>query len=65
MVYGICYCPLSFEKELKVLGAVDSKTIDEKKREEMFEKLCQHPDKIGWAVEIISPNTIANDMLRR
>ncbi|XP_059468312.1 ribonuclease H2 subunit A isoform X2 [Neocloeon triangulifer] len=65
MVYGICYCPLAYESELKALGAVDSKSIDEKKREEMFEKLCKHPDQIGWSVEVISPTTISNDMLRR
>ncbi|CAB3367241.1 Hypothetical predicted protein [Cloeon dipterum] len=65
MVYGICYCPLDYEAELKVLGAVDSKSIDDKKREEMFGKLCEHPDQVGWAVEVISPTTISNDMLRR
>ncbi|XP_075218182.1 ribonuclease H2 subunit A isoform X2 [Lycorma delicatula] len=66
MVYGICFCPLSEENELKDLGCADSKTLTEEKREAIFKILCDEKDSgIGWAVEVISPNTICNSMLRR
>lgn len=65
MVYGVCYCPVSVQEELRGLGAVDSKSIAEIQRELAFEKLCERTSDVGWAVEIISPNTISNKMLRR
>ncbi|KAF3428748.1 hypothetical protein E2986_01945 [Frieseomelitta varia] len=65
MVYGIAYIPLS-EKYLPVdLGCADSKVLTEEQREKIFNKICQHRKKIGWAVEVISPNIIANSMYRR
>ncbi|CAD1474102.1 unnamed protein product [Heterotrigona itama] len=65
MIYGIAYVPLS-EKQLPVdLGCVDSKTLTEEHRDKVFNKICEHRKKIGWAVEVISPNTIANSMYRR
>ena len=65
MVYGIAYTPLS-EKQLPVdLGCADSKALTEEQRDKIFNKICEHRKKIGWAVEVISPNTIANSMYRR
>ncbi|CAN7999625.1 unnamed protein product, partial [Ixodes pacificus] len=32
MVYGIAYCPVEFEEDLKRLGFADSKTLTEEKR---------------------------------
>lgn len=65
MVYGISYCPLSKADELKDLGCADSKTLTEKQREGLFEKLCSANEYVGWAVNVISPNSICNSMLKR
>lgn len=65
MVYGVCYCTKTNESLLKQLECADSKTLDEKKRENIFELLCKESSSIGWAVNIISPNRISNFMLKR
>ncbi|XP_020286351.1 ribonuclease H2 subunit A [Pseudomyrmex gracilis] len=65
MVYGISYSPLSQKQLLVDLGCADSKSLTEKKRDEIFDNICQHKDKIGWAIEAISPNVISNSMYRR
>lgn len=65
MVYGIAYCPLDKSDSLKKLGCADSKVLSEEKREELFGKLCNDKDYVGWAVEVISPNSICNSMLKR
>lgn len=65
MVYGVAYCPLDKSACLKKLGCADSKVLTEEKREELFGKLCEGKDYVGWAVEVISPNSICNSMLRR
>ncbi|KYN28987.1 PREDICTED: ribonuclease H2 subunit A [Trachymyrmex cornetzi] len=65
MVYGISYAPLSQKQLLVDLGCADSKSLTEKKRDEIFDDICKHKDSIGWAIEIISPNVIANSMYRR
>lgn len=65
MVYGICFCPISKKDELKNLKVADSKTLSEAERENLFEKLHESRNYIGWAVNILSPNTISTSMLRR
>lgn len=65
MVYGITYCPESRAEELKTIGCADSKTLSEDQREKLFEKLDSMGEFVGWAVEVISPNTICNSMFRR
>lgn len=65
MVYGIAFCPLSEDGLPKALGCADSKALTEEKRNEIFEKICESSDKIGWAVEVIAPNSICNNMLSR
>lgn len=65
MVYGICYTPINKLADLKSLGCADSKTLTEEKREELFSILCACEDYIGWSVDIISPNMICNNMLKR
>lgn len=65
MVYGISYAPLSRKQLLVDLGCADSKSLTEKKRDEIFDDICKHKDSIGWAIEAISPNVIANSMYRR
>ncbi|XP_068177776.1 ribonuclease H2 subunit A isoform X2 [Antennarius striatus] len=65
MVYGICFCPISKNEELKDLKVADSKTLTEAERENLFEKLNEAKSYIGWALQILSPNTISTSMLQR
>lgn len=68
MVYGIAFCPLDNIDKLNILGCADSKQLTEEKREIIFNKLNTKEyarDCIGWAVEVISPNCISTNMLRR
>lgn len=64
-MYGVSYCPINMEEDLRKLECADSKTLTEKKREEIFETLKKANDFIGWMVEVISPNVICNRMLQR
>lgn len=50
----IKYCPLS-----------DSKTLTEAERENLFQKLDEARSYVGWALQILSPNTISTSMLQR
>lgn len=43
----------------------DSKTLTEAERENLFEKLDEAKTYIGWAIKILSPNTISTSMLQR
>lgn len=65
MVYGTAFCPLNEAVLLTKLECDDSKALTEKVRETIFGKICKNSNKIGWAVEVISPNTISNNMLSR
>lgn len=68
MVYGIAFCPLEKSEALKTLGCADSKQLTEEKRDTIFNDLNTKDyakDSVGWAVEVISPNSISTSMLRR
>lgn len=65
MVYGITYCPKSEENKLKEFGCADSKTLSEKDRDDILERIINNNDSVGWIVEAISPNSICNSMLQR
>ncbi|EDW45393.1 ribonuclease H2 subunit A [Drosophila sechellia] len=68
MVYGISYCPLERNKALEDLGCADSKQLTEGKRDIIFNDINTKEyatSCVGWAVEIISPNTISTSMYRR
>ena len=65
MVYGISYAPVSEKQLLVDLGCADSKSLTEEKRDAIFDEICKHGDRMGWAVDVISPNVIANSMYRR
>lgn len=65
MVYGIACCPCKDQELLKSLECADSKSLTEEKRDNIFTKLCENSQTIGWAVEVISPNKICNNMLSR
>lgn len=43
----------------------DSKTLTEAEREALFEKLDEAKTYVGWALQVLSPNTISNSMLQR
>ncbi|KAG6765080.1 hypothetical protein POTOM_029094 [Populus tomentosa] len=76
MVYGCLYCARSYEKTLSTLNfadlmmppfmllLVDSKTLKEEKREELFEKLKAN-ELIGWAVDVIDPRELSAKMLKK
>ncbi|KAJ8264007.1 hypothetical protein GJAV_G00144040 [Gymnothorax javanicus] len=65
MVYGICYCPIDRKEDLKELKVADSKTLSEAERENLFSKLDEAKSFVGWALQILSPNTISTSMLQR
>lgn len=68
MVYGIAFCPLDKSDILTTLGCADSKQLTEEKREIIFDEIHYKgyaSENIGWAVEVISPNTISMNMLKR
>jgi ribonuclease HII len=43
----------------------DSKTLSEKDRERILEKINEENTFCGYALKILSPNTISTSMLRR
>ena len=65
MVYGISFCPISKNTDLKELGVDDSKVLTEEKREELFGKLEKNSDYIGWAITVLSPRYISTSMFKR
>ncbi|KAL2076488.1 hypothetical protein ACEWY4_027915 [Coilia grayii] len=65
MVYGICFCPVSKKEDLKDLKVADSKTLTEEQRESLFVKLDEAKSFVGWALQVLSPNTISTSMLQR
>ncbi|XP_001199108.1 ribonuclease H2 subunit A [Strongylocentrotus purpuratus] len=65
MVYGTSFCPISWNTQLGELGFADSKTLNEGQREALMKSIQDASDYMGYKVEILSPNYIANSMLRR
>ena len=65
MVYGISFCPLKKDEDLKNLGVDDSKALTEQKREELLKKLQDNSDYIGYAIHVLSPRYISKSMYRR
>ena len=65
MVYGISFCPLEKDEDLKNLGVDDSKALTEQKREELLKKLQDNSDYIGYAIHVLSPRYISKSMYRR
>ena len=47
-----------------LLFHVDSKTLKEEKREELFEDLKAN-ESIGWAVDVIDPRELSSKMLNK
>jgi len=65
MIYGCAYWSTDVDKSKKIpRGFRDSKTLNEKERERLFEELSDHPD-IGFAFRSILPSEISRSMLRK
>jgi len=65
MVYGIAYCPVEKNADLKNLGVDDSKALKEGQRDELLQKLFDNSDYIGWAIHVLAPTFISTSMYRR
>lgn len=65
MVYAGLFCPADREQELKVMECADSKTLKEADREKILVKLNEANEFCGYAVKVLSPNTISTNMLKR
>ncbi|PWN52471.1 ribonuclease H-like protein [Violaceomyces palustris] len=65
LVYGVAYCPLKFQQEMKQIGFADSKALTAEKRDSLLEALIQRSDQLGWAIRALSPQDISSGMLRR
>lgn len=48
-----------------VISSTDSKTLSEAERENLFQKLDEASSYVGWALQILAPNTISTSMLQR
>lgn len=65
MVYAVFFCCTKYKENLKEIGCADSKSLNEKKREDVFSRIAANSDNLGWIVDVISPNAISNGMLKR
>ena len=65
MVYATCFCPLTSNDTLKSLGFADSKTLNEKQRDDLFAKIQARPQIFGYAITALSPQYLSTAMLRR
>ncbi|XP_050543105.1 ribonuclease H2 subunit A [Daktulosphaira vitifoliae] len=65
MVYGTSFCCADNQEILKALGCADSKVLTEQARDDIFDGITKQNNLLGWAVHIISPNTISNCNFRR
>lgn len=65
MVYGISFCPVKKNKDLKELGVDDSKALTEAQREGLLDKIHENKDYIGWAINVLSPRHISTSMYKR
>ncbi|KAI0264412.1 ribonuclease H2 subunit A [Gloeopeniophorella convolvens] len=65
LVYGVAYCPASYEEKLNDLGFADSKTLTSETRASLLETLSGDKPNLGWSVRVLSPRDISSGMLRR
>lgn len=65
MVYGTSFCPINEQTILQNLECADSKALNEEKRDVIFSNICKSSNTMGWAVEVIAPNSICNSMLSK
>lgn len=65
LVYGIAYCPVSYQDDLKQIGFADSKALTAERRDSLLSALIDQNSHLGWAVRVMSPQDISAGMLRR
>ena len=65
MVYGCAFYPIKLKNEMSKMEFADSKQLTEDQRDKLFEKINKLEQKLGWSVDILSPNLISNSMLKR
>jgi len=65
LVYGVAYCPATYEEKLDDLGFADSKTLSSDTRASLLDTLSGDAANIGWSVRVLSPRDISSGMLRR
>nr|CDI56672.1 related to 35 kDa ribonuclease H [Melanopsichium pennsylvanicum 4] len=65
LVYGIAYCPLSYQEDMKAIGFADSKALTADRRDTLLSALIDDSSHLGWAVRVMSPQDISAGMLRR
>lgn len=65
LVYGIAYCPISYQDDLKQIGFADSKALTAQHRDTLLSALIDHKQHLGWSVRVMSPQDISAGMLRR
>ncbi|EST07415.1 Ribonuclease HII/HIII domain protein [Kalmanozyma brasiliensis GHG001] len=65
LVYGIAYCPVSYQDSLKEIGFADSKALTAERRDHLLAALIDDSAHLGWAVRVMSPQDISAGMLRR
>ncbi|KAF8917397.1 ribonuclease H-like domain-containing protein [Mucidula mucida] len=64
LVYGVAYCPASWQDELGELGFNDSKQLSADTRSTLYETLSSHSENLAWAVRVLSPQDISAGMLK-
>ncbi|SPC66557.1 related to 35 kDa ribonuclease H [Ustilago sp. UG-2017b] len=65
LVYGIAYCPISYQDDMKQIGFADSKALTAERRDNLLSALVDHKQYLGWSVRVMSPQDISTGMLRR
>ncbi|CCF49075.1 hypothetical protein NDA11_004110 [Ustilago hordei] len=65
LVYGIAYCPISYQDDMKQIGFADSKALTAERRDNLLSALVDHKQYLGWSVRVMSPQDISAGMLRR
>ncbi|CDS02127.1 hypothetical protein, partial [Sporisorium scitamineum] len=65
LVYGIAYCPVSYQDGLKQIGFADSKALTAERRDTLLSALIDDDTHLGWSVRVMSPQDISAGMLRR
>lgn len=74
MVYCLFICHKNFEEKLRDISCngffinwfliiLDSKSMNDIKRQNIFNWICQNLNNCGFIVDIISPNKISKSML--
>eukprot|EP01040_Poterioochromonas_malhamensis_P000798 gene798-851_t len=63
LVYAMAFWPASENENISKLAFNDSKQLKEGERESLLRQIINHPH-IGWVIEIISPVSISEEMLK-